>query len=119
MTRAICVVYASVGIPLALFTIADMGKFVSRFIAWLYHKYQKARKKMKQAATSNIAFQMGRATANMFAPAMIDLSPSPVAPEEDTDDTDGIDGVEPNVPPVAAVGPIFVLLLLLGKLTQW
>lgn len=39
--RMFCVCYALLGIPLTLITIADIGKFVSSFIIWLYEMFSK------------------------------------------------------------------------------
>lgn len=34
-----CIVYALFGVPLILITVADIGKFLSENIIWLYAKY--------------------------------------------------------------------------------
>ncbi|VDN28377.1 unnamed protein product, partial [Cylicostephanus goldi] len=42
--RMFCIAYALLGVPLILITVADIGKFLSENIIWLYSRYSKARK---------------------------------------------------------------------------
>lgn len=39
-----CVFFALLGTPLAIITIADLGKFFSESTIWLFHQYQKAKR---------------------------------------------------------------------------
>lgn len=45
--RLICIVYALFGVPLILITVADIGKFLSENIIWLYSKYEDRNNKNK------------------------------------------------------------------------
>ncbi|KAK6101759.1 Ion channel family protein [Brugia pahangi] len=46
--RMFCIVYALFGVPLILITVADIGKFLSENIIWLYAKYAEAKKRCKE-----------------------------------------------------------------------
>ncbi|EPB72805.1 Ion channel [Ancylostoma ceylanicum] len=45
--RMFCIAYALLGVPLILITVADIGKFLSENIIWLYSRYSKARKQCR------------------------------------------------------------------------
>lgn len=42
-----CIFYALFGVPLILITVADIGKFLSENIVWLYTTYSEARKRVR------------------------------------------------------------------------
>lgn len=46
----ICVFFGLFGVPLMLVTIADLGKFISDGIVWLYVKYLKLKRKVRRKA---------------------------------------------------------------------
>lgn len=46
--RMFCIAYALLGVPLILITVADIGKFLSENIIWLYSRYSKARKQCRR-----------------------------------------------------------------------
>lgn len=46
--RMFCIVYALFGVPLILITVADIGKFLSENIIWLYAKYVDTLKRPKR-----------------------------------------------------------------------
>ncbi|WKX99187.1 hypothetical protein Q1695_014231 [Nippostrongylus brasiliensis] len=46
--RMFCIAYALLGVPLILITVADIGKFLSENIIWLYSRYSKARKQCQR-----------------------------------------------------------------------
>ncbi|KAI6176719.1 TWiK family of potassium channels protein 7 [Aphelenchoides bicaudatus] len=50
--RLICIFYALFGVPLILITVADLGKFLSENIIWLYTLYADRRKKKDHDSTS-------------------------------------------------------------------
>uniref|UniRef100_A0A0R3RQR4 Ion channel n=1 Tax=Elaeophora elaphi TaxID=1147741 RepID=A0A0R3RQR4_9BILA len=50
--RMFCIIYALFGVPLILITVADIGKFLSENIVWLYAKYTKAKKQYKEKKKS-------------------------------------------------------------------
>ncbi|KAM3723635.1 TWiK family of potassium channels protein [Dirofilaria immitis] len=52
--RMFCIVYALFGVPLILITVADIGKFLSENIVWLYAKYVEAKKIYKEKKTTCI-----------------------------------------------------------------
>ncbi|CAD6190324.1 unnamed protein product [Caenorhabditis auriculariae] len=43
--RMFCIAYALLGVPLILITVADIGKFLSENIIWLYTRYTKLRQR--------------------------------------------------------------------------
>lgn len=49
--RIFCIFYALFGVPLILITVADIGKFLSENIVWLYGLYVK--KRTRQPRTSS------------------------------------------------------------------
>ncbi|KAI6241587.1 TWiK family of potassium channels protein 7 [Aphelenchoides fujianensis] len=51
--RLICIVYALFGVPLILITVADIGKFLSENIIWLYTLYMDKRKKNRDLTSMN------------------------------------------------------------------
>uniref|UniRef100_A0A2K6WHJ1 Potassium channel domain-containing protein n=1 Tax=Onchocerca volvulus TaxID=6282 RepID=A0A2K6WHJ1_ONCVO len=53
--RMFCIIYALFGVPLILITVADMGKFLSENIVWLYAKYAQAKKIYTEKKTVCIA----------------------------------------------------------------
>ncbi|KHJ84953.1 Ion channel [Oesophagostomum dentatum] len=46
--RMFCIAYALLGVPLILITVADIGKFLSENIIWLYSRYSKARNRCRR-----------------------------------------------------------------------
>ncbi|CAI5444388.1 unnamed protein product [Caenorhabditis angaria] len=44
--KMFCIAYALFGVPLILITVADIGKFLSENIIWLYTRYTKLREKI-------------------------------------------------------------------------
>ncbi|VDK87205.1 unnamed protein product [Litomosoides sigmodontis] len=63
--RMFCIVYALFGVPLILLTIADIGKFLSENIVWLYAKYTKAKKcKEKRTTVCMTSAVVGEINAN-------------------------------------------------------
>lgn len=46
--RMMCVLFALFGIPLTLVTIADIGKFFSEHLVWLYGRYLKLKHKLQR-----------------------------------------------------------------------
>ncbi|VDO32318.1 unnamed protein product [Onchocerca flexuosa] len=53
--RMFCIIYSLFGVPLILITVADMGKFLSENIVWLYAKYAQAKKIYTEKKTVCIA----------------------------------------------------------------
>uniref|UniRef100_A0A914BVB1 Potassium channel domain-containing protein n=2 Tax=Acrobeloides nanus TaxID=290746 RepID=A0A914BVB1_9BILA len=51
--RLFCIFYALFGVPLILITVADIGKFLSENIVWLYRTYTKIKKTIKQKRENN------------------------------------------------------------------
>ncbi|KAI1731692.1 ion channel domain-containing protein [Ditylenchus destructor] len=45
--RMFCIFYALFGVPLILITVADIGKFLSENIIWLYSMYVQAKKRLR------------------------------------------------------------------------
>ncbi|EFO14477.2 hypothetical protein LOAG_14041 [Loa loa] len=45
--RIACVIFALFGVPLAIITIGDVGKFLSECIIWLYNKMKRSRCSLK------------------------------------------------------------------------
>lgn len=43
-----CICYGLFGVPLILITVADIGKFLSEHIIWLYGKYSSAKEKIRK-----------------------------------------------------------------------
>uniref|UniRef100_A0AC35ES39 Potassium channel domain-containing protein n=1 Tax=Panagrolaimus sp. PS1159 TaxID=55785 RepID=A0AC35ES39_9BILA len=53
--RIFCIFYALFGVPLILITVADIGKFLSENIVWLYGLYVNMRKRQpKTSSTENL-----------------------------------------------------------------
>ncbi|CAI4231503.1 unnamed protein product [Auanema sp. JU1783] len=50
--RMFCIAYALLGVPLILITVADIGKFLSENIIWLYTRYTKARSQCRSQYTA-------------------------------------------------------------------
>lgn len=51
--RMFCIFYALLGVPLILITVADIGKFLSENIVWLYGLYSKMRKLPKRKSSTS------------------------------------------------------------------
>ncbi|KJH46603.1 Ion channel [Dictyocaulus viviparus] len=52
--RMFCIAYALLGVPLILITVADIGKFLSENIIWLYSRYSKARERCRRRNYSSL-----------------------------------------------------------------
>ena len=53
--RIFCIFYALFGVPLILITVADIGKFLSENIVWLYKLYENfGKRKPKTSSTENL-----------------------------------------------------------------
>uniref|UniRef100_A0A915PBA0 Potassium channel domain-containing protein n=1 Tax=Setaria digitata TaxID=48799 RepID=A0A915PBA0_9BILA len=63
--RMFCIVYALFGVPLILITVADIGKFLSENIIWLYAKYREAKKMYKEKKTVCITSVVGEISGNV------------------------------------------------------
>nr|pir hypothetical protein C52B9.6 - Caenorhabditis elegans [Caenorhabditis elegans] len=46
--RVACIIFALLGIPLLLVTIADIGKFLSEFLSYLYRSYRGFKRKLRR-----------------------------------------------------------------------
>ncbi len=47
--RMFCIGYGLFGVPLILITIADIGKFLSENIVWMYCRYVNLKKRVRKA----------------------------------------------------------------------
>lgn len=46
--RIFCICYGLFGVPLILITVADLGKFLSEHIIWLYGRYSDVKRKFRE-----------------------------------------------------------------------
>ncbi|CAG9530822.1 unnamed protein product [Cercopithifilaria johnstoni] len=63
--RMFCIIYALFGVPLVLITVADIGKFLSENILWLYAKYTEAKKKYKGRRSLCMPSMVGEISDNV------------------------------------------------------
>ncbi|CAB3403355.1 unnamed protein product [Caenorhabditis bovis] len=53
--KMFCIAYALLGVPLILITVADIGKFLSENIIWLYTRYTKIRERLSKTKYTGIS----------------------------------------------------------------
>ncbi|CAO4385232.1 unnamed protein product [Caenorhabditis nigoni] len=58
--RVACIIFALFGIPLLLVTIADIGKFLSEFLSYLYKSYRGFKRKLIARRRSSVAHALRR-----------------------------------------------------------
>ncbi|VDK48481.1 unnamed protein product [Anisakis simplex] len=63
--RMFCISYALFGVPLILITVADIGKFLSENIVWLYTRYVHAKKQCVEKATASTSMSTDENTARV------------------------------------------------------
>ena len=51
--RMTCIVYALFGVPLFLITVADIGKYLSENITWLYKRLEEKRRGEREGGSSD------------------------------------------------------------------
>ncbi|CAD6189003.1 unnamed protein product [Caenorhabditis auriculariae] len=66
--RVACIIFALFGIPLLLVTIADIGKFLSEFLSFLYRSYRAFKRKVIARRRSNVARTLRKHSKRMSNP---------------------------------------------------
>ncbi|KHN87881.1 TWiK family of potassium channels protein 7 [Toxocara canis] len=63
--RMFCISYALFGVPLILITVADIGKFLSENIVWLYTRYEHAKIRCREKAAASTSISVDENVARV------------------------------------------------------
>ncbi len=108
-----CICYGLFGVPLILITVADIGKFLSEHIIWLYGKYSSAKEKIRKKIRCRCCHR--KTGLERDSPVRDPSATQPSRdPTEDNHDGDGDDDENLSFDDYVSIPVTLVLLILVG-----